>query len=210
MSIITYFSLPEILIPLVSIPCIDIILSATIGTRARWFQLHSMINFIIVYIISGDVYLLYTDPLNNIRTLESKIDCNFIVLLHIYHYFVFKNTRMDYFHHFIFVGCGCVPIFYCYSSNLIRLTTFSGCGLPGAIEYLTLTLVKNNKLNSLKQKRFNSHLYNYFRYPTTIYSITVIYISYLQDLTQVIHPIIIYYIMLLVFINGSLDRKSVV
>ena len=76
---------------------------------------------------------------------------------------------------------------------------FSACGLPGAIEYLTLTLVKHNKINSLTQKRFNSYLYNYFRYPTTIYSITIIYIAYLHDLTPVIYPIIIYYIMFLNF-----------
>ncbi len=202
----TYFY-SDIIIPLITIPFIDLLLCTIIDKRARWFQLHSAINTIIVYIIYNDVYLLYTDPLHNIRIIESKIDCNFIIFLHIYHYFIFENNVMDYFHHFVFIGCGCIPIFYYYNSNLIRLTMFSACGLPGAIEYLTLTLVKHNKINSLTQKRFNSYLYNYFRYPTTIYSITIIYIAYLHDLTPVIYPIIVYYIMFLIFINGSFYNK---
>jgi hypothetical protein len=206
MSINAYFSV-DIIIPLISIPFIDFLLCIIIDTKARWFQLHAAVNTIIVYIISNDIYLLYTDPLHNIRDVESKMECNFIIFLHIYHYFIFKNTVMDNFHHFIFIGCGGIPLFYYYNSNLTRLTSFAVCGLPGAIEYFTLTLVKHNKMKSLTQKQFNSYLYNYFRYPITIYGITIIYIAHTQNLTSETPSIVIYYIIFLVFMNGSFYNK---
>ena len=40
----------DIIIPLLSIPTIDLLLCIFFGTNARWFQLHSVINGIITYI----------------------------------------------------------------------------------------------------------------------------------------------------------------
>ena len=102
-AVVTYLNSTDFIIPAITIPSIDFILCIMFTRHARWFQLHSAINIIIVYIISNDVFLLYTDPLNNIRNTESKIECSFIILLHLYHYMVFKNTMMDYLHHFVFV-----------------------------------------------------------------------------------------------------------
>ena len=60
---------------------------------------------------------------------------------------------MDYFHHILFVLFGTIPIYYYYNLNLIRLITFVGCGLPGAIEYFTLSLVKHNIIASLNPEK---------------------------------------------------------
>lgn len=207
LPVINYFSSTDFIIPVITIPMIDFLLCTLFTSQARWFQLHSAINAIIVYIISNDVFLLYTDPLNNIHETESKLECSYIVLLHIYHYFLFKNTMMDYFHHIVFVGFGCIPIFCFYNTNLIRLATFAGCGLPGAIEYFTLSLVKHKKLNSLTQKRLNSYMYNYFRFPATVYSISIIHIAYIMNLTPAAHIALVYYIIFIVFLNGSFYNK---
>ena len=102
---------------------------------------------------------------------------------------------------------GCLPIFCFYDSNLLRLTSFAACGLPGAIEYFTLALVKHKKLGILTQKRMNAILYNYIRFPMTLYSITVIHIAYTLGLTPSSSPIVVYYVIFLVYINGSFYNK---
>ena len=205
--VINYLKSTDFIIPAIVIPGVDVLLCMLFTKHARWFQLHSAINAIIVYIISTDVFLLYTDPLNNIQQTESKVECSFIILLHLYHYLRFPNTTMDYFHHIIFIGFGCIPIFCFYNSNLIRLASFAGCGLPGAIEYFMLALVKHKKLGSLTQKRMNSLMYNYFRYPATVYSVTVIHVAYTQGLTPVAPIAMVYYIIFIVFMNGSFYNK---
>ena len=140
----------DFIIPFISIPIMDRILCIMFGTKSRWFQLHSLVNGIVVYIIWTDVINLFIDPLGNIRDSYSYIDRYFIIILHIYHMIVFKQlTRLDYFHHILFIGFGILPSLYFYNSNLIRLAFFPTCGLPGCIEYLTLSLVKHKKMEFL-------------------------------------------------------------
>ena len=197
----------DLIIPLLSIPAIDLLLCRVFGTKSRWFQLHSAINGIITHIIWNDVYLLVINPIKNINTMESIMELYYILFLHIYHSLFFKNTKMDYFHHIVFVGFGSVPVYYLYDKNIIRLTTFVGCGLPGCIEYLTLTFVKNNKLSGINQKKIMSYIYNYFRYPFSIYSISMIYIIHILGYTNNISNLSILYISLLIFFNGGFYNK---
>ena len=204
---ITLKSYCDFIIPFISIPIIDITLCRLFGTAARWFQLHSAINGIITYIIWNDVYLLVNDPIKNVKSMISIMELYYIVFLHMYHFLFFKNTKMDYFHHIIFVGFGTIPIYYLYDKNIIRLTTFVGCGLPGCIEYLTLTFVKNNKLSQINQKRIMTYVYNYFRYPLSIYSISMIYIIHILGYTNNITNLSIVYITLLIFFNGGFYNK---
>ena len=202
------FSITDICIPLIIIPTMDFILCMIFGIKTRWFQLHSAINMIIVCIIWDDVTKLFSNPLANIQLSYSKIDSFFILLLHTYHFFIVKRfTVMDYFHHIVFVGCGLVPAIFYYNSNLVRLGWLSTCGLPGAIEYFTLSLVKHNKLHSLKQKRIISYIYNYIRYPITIYCPTLTYIAYRHGLLRENNVYLLVYTNFLLFMNGAFYNK---
>ena len=199
----------EIIIPIISIPSIDLLLCFFFGIRSRWFQLHSMINSIIVYIIFEDVIKLYRNPLLNNHAIESKLELNYIMILHIYHLFISKNiTFMDYFHHIVFVGFGCLPVYIFFNNNLIRLGVFATCGFTGSIEYFMLALVKHNKLSSKKQKNLNSYMYNYIRYPLTMYGVIAIYISSLY-VPKIIcdYPILLFYINLIIYVNGAFYNK---
>jgi hypothetical protein len=197
----------DIMAPLIIIPSTDFILCKLFGTRSRWFQLHSIINLVIVYITYNDVFNLFINPLNSIKIVDSKIDYYFILWLHIYHIFIGKLSFMDICHHLLFVGTGIIPCILCHSSNLIRIGSFTLCGLPGAIEYGTLSLVKHNKIKSITQKRIVSYIYNYFRYPITIYSSTLTYIAYIQGFKTNTDPRLILYVNLLLIINGSFYNK---
>lgn len=209
MSYIIYNdTVTDIIIPTIFIPIIDLLLCSLFGTKARWFQLHSVINAVIVYIISEDIIKLYTNPIMNNHKITSTIDYNFIIVLHIYHLIISKNvTFMDYFHHILFVGGGCIPACLFYNNNLMRLSSFAGCGLTGSIEYLTLALVKHNRLESLTQKKFNAYIYNYLRYPFTLYSVIATHIVSAENPNLVSWPIFLIYTNILVFLNGSFYNK---
>jgi len=185
----------------ISIPLLDLGLCLIYNKKARWFQLHAAVNFVILTIIYKDVFTLVVNPLK-IRYIENPIEIYYIFYLHLYHMIIFKNTLMDYFHHIVFVLFGALPVYYFYSYNIIRLSTFVGCGLPGLIEYTTLSLVKNEKMSSLTQKSLISNIYNYFRYPFTIFSASAIYIANQNQFTNIPSNHIIF-VMLMIFLNGS-------
>ena len=149
-------------------------------------------------------YNLIVYPFQTINILDDYLELNFIIVLHLYHFLFFKNTLMDYLHHTVFVLFGCVPIYYFYNYNIVGLATFTGCGLPGFIEYSLLTLVKNNKIKSLTQKKIMSKVYNYFRYPFGIFALSYIYIY--SILTQQ-NLFITLYTMLIIYLNGSFYNK---
>ena len=209
MSSLTYYiSISDIIIPLISIPALDFMLCILFGIQTRWFQLHSVVNGIIVCIVYQDVISLYINPIANNGIMNSKLDCYYIIFLHIYHLFISSNlTFMDYFHHGLFIGGGCIPAFLFFNSNLVRLASFAGCGLTGCVEYFTLALVKHNKLKSLTQKKISSYMYNYVRYPLSLYSIMAIYIVYLYDTPQNINPYLLIYVNLIIFFNGAFYNK---
>jgi hypothetical protein len=201
----------DFIIPFISIPALDLILCKTLGQKSRWFQLHSLINGIIVYIIFDDIYGLFMNPLSNIREINSKMDNYFIMFLHIYHLFIVNNlTFMDYFHHILFIGLGVAPAILFYNSNLVRLAWFPTCGLPGFIEYFMLALVKHGKLESIKQKRINSYIYNYLRFPLTVYCPTITYVAYKNNLLPQTNPYMLVYFNFILFFNGSFYNKVTV
>ena len=200
----------DMIIPFVAIPTTDLLLCVLIGTKTRWFQLHAAVNAIIVSIIYEDVIKLYIDPIENNGELSSQMEGYFIIFLHIYHLFISKNLSfMDYFHHILFVGLGFVPAFLVYTNNLIRLASFAGCGITGFLEYSSLVLVKHNLIDSLKQKKFNSYLYNYVRYPLSLYSIVAMYMAYRKN-NLTINPFMLTYISIIIFFNGAFYNKLTV
>jgi len=207
----TLYIYNDIATPIIVIPGIDFLLCKMFGKKTRWFQLHSAINGIIVSIIWEDIVNIFTDPLQSIEVTKSNIDTYFILFLHIYHFFIVNDlTIMDYFHHILFVGCGLLPTLLIKTNNIIRLAWLSTCGLPGCIEYFTLSLVKHNKMCYIRQKNIISHVYNYIRYPITIYCPTVTYIAYCENKLIDYNVCIIVYINLMLFFNGAFYNKLTV
>ena len=193
---------------IILIPIIDLLLCIFLGTKSRWFQLHCAVNGIIVYYIKDDVYnlLLYPDK---IRTLSNPEELYYICILHLYHFLFFKNSKMDYFHHFVFVLCGALPIYYFYNKNLIRLATLSGCGIPGMIEYFSLVLVKHDLMFTLKQKRLMSYVYNYFRYPFSVFSCSIIYYNHILNKTPDVSGITVFYVIAISFLNSAFFNQLI-
>lgn len=192
--------------PIIYIPLYDLALCILFTKKARWFQLHSFTNMIIFNIIKNDVYNLMINPTKNIVILEDYEELYYIMVLHLYHMLFFKNSLMDYFHHIVFVLFGTLPIYYYYNVNLIRLATFVGCGLPGVVEYFTLSLVKHNKISSLNQKILMSNIYNYFRYPFGVYACSSILLHHQLGYTN-IDEFTLFYTIFMILFNGAYFNK---
>ena len=198
----------EIFIPIVTIPSLDILLCSMISSKARWFQLHAIVNFIITFIIYKDVSLYFTLLFDGIQEKGSNLENYFILVLHIYHCLCFKRLSMlDYFHHIIFVISGVLPCTFLLKTNICRFMTFTGCGLPGIIEYSSLLLMKHNVITLQSQKKLNSYMYAYLRAPLSIFNISFIYIAYNKGYLNQENKQLLFYILFLTYFNGTFYNK---
>ena len=141
--------------------------------KMRWFMLHTLVNCIVVYYSLPDIHTC----VNNIDTCFSynwnnnsiKV-YNYATVLHIYHCIFFKLTADDILHHFSMVGI-CGTLCYLLQSIISSLALFFLSGLPGAIDYMLLYLVKINYITSLQEKKIYSLISCYIRSPGCIYTV---------------------------------------
>lgn len=186
----------------------DNLLLYLFGNKSRWFQLHSLINLIITinifpefFNISDKITMPYLKLTPIIKSYNSSF---YIIALHVYHLLNFtKLTFYDYFHHILFVFCGVLPCFLYLETNQYVMAYIACAGIPGIFEYGSLSLYKNEKITLLTQKRINSYLYIYFRYPLCIFGITINFIKYKLNLLED-NLFMTIYLNFLLFFNGSL------
>jgi len=212
-SAITYFknindlyNIVDVANVIISVPLIDYLLINILGKRARWFQLHCVVNLLITYLIKDDIYYFIFRPLSSIKDIDSYLPIYYIVYLHSYHFFIKKLYLIELVHHILFVFMGVFPCIFFWKNNLINLWVLSGCGFPGAIDYFTLSLVKNNMLSIWNQKYISSMVNNYLRLPISIYGLTITYAAYMENIIEADIYFLIY-VCLLIYINGTFFNK---
>lgn len=132
--------------------------------EGRWFQLHFIINFIICIFTYQDVYDCLLYPEKSIEHLRYDLAGSFAFTLHVYHTIFFTLSPIEVYHHLL-------SVFFCAPMCLINPTKALSCyyffctGLPGGIDYVLLSLVKNKRMYSLKEKYINMYLNTYIRIP---------------------------------------------
>jgi hypothetical protein len=72
----------------------------------------------------------------------SAVPGGFVAAIHTYHALRFKLSAGDIFHHAAFAGVGCFSNYIVNYGPIANLYFFFVCGLPGAIDYALLGLVK--------------------------------------------------------------------
>ena len=188
------------------IPFTDFVLIKLFGSTARWFQLHSAINFLISYLIRDDIYSFIFYPLYAIKVNTDYKVVYYIIYLHSYHFFIKKLQLIELIHHVLFVFMGVLPCIFFWNYNIINLWILSGCGLPGAIEYLMLSLVKKDMLSCKRQKYISANINNYMRLPITMYGLSLSYIAYMEKIIYC-NSIFFIYICILIYTNGTFFNK---
>jgi len=186
----------------------DYILCHIFNKKARWYQLHFIVNSITVINILPYIIDIIHDPNNYYEKTDStyltSYFSNFHLCLHIYHIFMFDNLNFwDYFHHVIFAFFGIIPGMLFVKSNQLYFQKISCGGLPGMIEYGSLILYKHYLISKLTQKRLNIIVYLFFRLPLCIlgavYNMLAYYNGYIQD------PLwITIYVNIMLYFNGTL------
>tara|TARA_Y100000389_G_C17466368_1_gene526027 strand:- start:3657 stop:4313 length:657 start_codon:yes stop_codon:yes gene_type:complete len=173
-----------------------------LGTKARWYQLHCFINFLITIEILPTVLDILIEPKNGYKLLDSDATNNIVLSMHIYHVFISNKIGLnDWLHHIIFVGFGVLPGMLYINSNQLYLHKIACSGIPGVIEYGSLVLYKNNKLSKINQKFINTIMYVYFRLPLCVFGATMNYLAYKNNLIK--DPLwITLYVNFLLYLNG--------
>ena len=153
------------LLSLVAIAGIDLFLRyATLKeykthSKARWFMLHSLVNFLVAGFSFHDIVMVLKAPIcSMLNPLQSWVPSYLAYSLHLYHFIAYTVVRMeDIVHHLLFVGTfGFVNCFDVLGS-IVNLLLLFMTGVPGGIDYAMLSLVKIDKFSRLEEKRLNSH-----------------------------------------------------
>ena len=154
-------------------------------TKARWFVLHSIINIIITHYSFNDLYYLIFDPVNCLTDLSinSTIPWMMNITIHLYHTLIYFNsmTWLDWLHHgtmtFILT-----PICFMFSSGkVMNASHVFIMGIPGAIDYALLAMVKYGCIKPITEKKINTILNVWIRSPGII---ICSYLSFAQIHTE--------------------------
>lgn len=143
------------------------IFNITFKNTTRWFLLHSVINSIVTYYSINDVKtcIEYSNECYNIKWNDNSVKVyNYAFMLHVYHCIFFTLTADDILHHTLMVAI-CGTLCYKIKSILSSLALFFLSGLPGAIDYFLLYLVKKNMIHSITEKKLYTLLSAYIRSP---------------------------------------------
>lgn len=206
-----YFLSIDIIYYLLLLGLLDILLINLIGKKSRWYQLHVCGNSLVTINIFNDVLELYIDPINSYKILKNHNSSIIVLSMHIYHCIFFKLNYMDYIHHTIFVMCGVAPVIFLIKTNQVYFGYIACSGIPGIFEYTILTLSKNNYITNLEQKKINSLIYNFIRYPMCIYGAAsnILFRNYNQIILND-NLVLSIYINLLLFLNGSVFNYLII
>jgi hypothetical protein len=110
---------------------------------------------------------------------------NITVALHFYHVLFFeKLSPIDWLHHILMISIA-IGSYYCPTSVIVTTNglLFFLNGLPGAIDYFILTLVKYDLMHPIQEKELNSYLNIWIRSPGVIIGahnmyLTTVYANY--------------------------------
>lgn len=179
-----------------------------------YYFIHSINNAIVVY---------YTFPAieYSIKNINNLLDYNSspesVILtgaLHAYHIIEYKDQLIyyDYLHHgtmcFIALPLG----IYVNFGPMMDFALFFLSGLPGAIDYMLLFLVRNNFIKRMTEKKINNQINLWIRCPGCISQATISAVICLGDYYDVSYfdKSLIFITMLLVYWNGIYFMKLVV
>ena len=99
---------------------LDYLLCFMFGKKSRWFQLHALVNTIIVILVYKDTINLFLNPLTSLNLVVRKEPGILCSALHVYHIIVFDNlTIIDYSHHILSVFLAGIPAIFFWDNPLI-------------------------------------------------------------------------------------------
>ena len=186
--------------------------------EGRYYMNHFITNIIIVYYTFSCMINSYSHNKIDILTSSSiNIVHELISALHLYHILWYYNNlrKDDWIHHILMIGI-VIPLTYMSPIgyyNMIGHGIFFLTGLPGAIDYLLLFLVRNNIIHRNIEKTVNCLLNQWIRCPGCISNCTLILYNYntLESSRNDYYELFsIYLIVIIIYWNGVYFMNQVV
>lgn len=137
--------------------------------KTRWFLLHSISNIIVLYYIWDEFWIGLYDFTKIYSELTDNKAYGIVIALHIYHIILYSISEEDKFHHLWFAIGGALftIMIQPYIGTSMALITLNG--IPGAIDYFLLVLVRLKYINKLVEKKINAQLNLWFRMSYSIF-----------------------------------------
>lgn len=180
------------------------------ATKARWFVLHSIANACIVVFGLPDCVTCLQYPACAMVEPFSYVPSYLAFGIHLYHFIGFSDLRAaDVVHHLVFPLPMGIADFTMHWGPIVNFLLFFMSGLPGAIDYALLALVKLSKFDRLEEKRINAHINIWLRGPGLVVVATTIWTCIMHGKTD-IHTVIVIVIGILTFGNGVYYGQQVV
>lgn len=160
-------------------------------TKTRWFVLHALANTAIAAVVLPAFAQAWRRPEWSVYMPagdehRSRLDSAVIGALHLYHALAFPMDADDWFHHLLFIPFNqlavALPRWMPADAArggwrwgpCIQMQHFFICGLPGAIDYGSLALVRAGRLGRLRQKRLQARLNLWLRCPGVLFTISLL------------------------------------
>ena len=147
---------------------------------ARWFLLHSCVNFVIAALCLPAFMYTSKDPTMVFDASRThpyaawRWPLKIAGSIHMYHCIgAFSLTSQDWFHHILFLPTLCFPGIIFDWGCLGNVLVFFVCGLPGGIDYLILGLQRTGRIPRLNQKRICANLNLWLRMPGILFAMGI-------------------------------------
>jgi hypothetical protein len=139
--------------------------------NSPYYLIHSIHNIVIVWLTASDVITTITRFVD-LDLLCEDINWNALELvfaLHFYHILVYWNKFRpdDWLHHILMIGVALPISMIVKAGPLLGYSLFFTTGLPGAIDYALLFLVRNRLIVRETEKCINYYLNTWIRSPGT-------------------------------------------
>jgi len=138
--------------------------------EGRYYLVHSLTNFMIMYLTWGDLVFTYYNFIDFINY-PMNFQATIITFgLHLYHtIWYFKKLRFDdWLHHILTCGVALPLSIFSKAGSLLGHSLFYITGLPGAVDYFMLFLNRNKYIERMTEKKVNNFLNLWIRCPGCI------------------------------------------
>ena len=156
------------------------------GIEGRYYLLHTITNFSVVFLTLKDVMYTYLNFSNFINYPMNYPAMVITFGLHFYHtIWYFKKLRFDdWLHHILTCGIALPLASISNAGSLLGHSLFYTTGLPGGIDYLMLFLNRNGLLSRITEKKVNNFLNLWIRCPGCISQAVLTVVGYNMVGTQ--------------------------
>lgn len=155
----------------------------TAPKKARWFYLHVWINSIVCYFSWSDVQLCLLTPKRCFgpeEHLSNTVPWMIGVVGHLYHIIAFdKIKKADCIHHILMIPIAGTIGFVFLDKPGFNFAIFGLTGLPGGLDYILLTLVKLDYIDTMTEKKLNVNIQKWFRMPLSLLGLGIFYTEFM-------------------------------